>query len=51
MIKSERIHTFTGSTVGDLVEHYLDLISQYRKLAIRHDDLIDWINNYNKNND
>ena len=48
MVKSEPVHKFTGTTVGDLVEHYLDLIAQYRKLAIRHDDLVNWINNYNK---
>lgn len=48
MIKSEPIHTFAGQTVGDLVEEYLHLISQYKKLAIRHDSLVDWINNNNK---
>ena len=48
MVKSEPVHKFTGTTVGDLFEHYLDLIAQYRKLAIRHDDLVNWINNYNK---
>lgn len=48
MVKSEPVHKFAGTTVGDLVEHYLDLIAQYRKLAIRHDDLVNWINNYNK---
>ena len=48
MIKAEPVKQFHGTKVGDLVESYLELISQYRKLAIRHDDLVDWINKNNK---
>lgn len=49
MIRAEPVKQFNGKKVGDLVESYLDLISQYRKLSIRHNDLVDWINKNNKN--
>ena len=49
MIKAEPVQPFTGKKVGDLVESYLNLITQYRKLSIRHNDLVDWINKNNKN--
>ena len=48
MIRAEPVKQFNGKKVGDLVESYLDLISQYRKLSIRHNDLVDWINKNNK---
>lgn len=48
MIRAEPVKKFNGKKVGDLVESYLDLISQYRKLSIRHNDLVDWINKNNK---
>lgn len=35
---------FTGRTVNDLVEAYLDLLDQYRKGQIRHNDLVDFLN-------
>ena len=49
MIRAEPVDPFIGSTVGDLVHSYLDLIFQYKKLSIRHNDLVDFINKNNKN--
>ena len=49
MIRAEPIDPFIGSTVGDLVHSYIDLITQYKKLSIRHNDLVDFINKHNKN--
>lgn len=47
-VKAEKPPVFNGKTVGDLVDYNLDLLSAYNKLSIRHDALVDWINNYNK---
>ena len=48
-VKSELPPVFMGKTVADLVDYNLDLLSQYRKLSIRHDALVDWVYNKNKN--
>ena len=48
-VKSDLPPVFMGKTVADLVDYNLDLLSQYRKLSIRHDALVDWIYNKNKN--
>lgn len=47
-VRAEKPPVFNGKTVGDLVDYNLDLLSAYNKLSIRHDALVDWINNYNK---
>ena len=48
VIKAEKPPVFNGKTVGDLVDYNLDLLASYNKLSIRHNALVDWINNYNK---
>lgn len=47
-VKAEKPPVFNGKTVGDLVDYSLDLLTSYNKLSIRHDALVNWINDYNK---
>lgn len=47
-MKAEKPPVFNGKTVGDLVDYSLDLLTSYNKLSIRHDALVNWINDYNK---
>lgn len=44
MVRIQNPPRFQGKTVNDVVEAYLELLSQYRMGQIRHNELVDWIN-------
>lgn len=37
-------NVFTGKTVADLVDAHIDLLNLYKQGQIRHNELIDWLN-------